>query len=86
MTNTFTQSSTATIPVSRRALLQRVNRRLAKEGEKLIACRVPQRHRDYGSFYVRQLDNSVLVSDTGVDLEAVARIHDALAPDEYVTE
>lgn len=73
-------------PVTRRALLQRVNRRLAKEGEKLIACRVPERHRDYGSFYVRQLDGNVLVSDHGVDLEEVARIHDALKPGEFLAE
>lgn len=86
MTNTITQCSAAKTPVSRRALLQRVNRRLATQGEKLVACRVPERHRDHGCFYMRQLDTNVLVSDIGVDLEAVARIHDALAPDEYVTE
>lgn len=85
MPNSAKPTAAAT-PVTRRTLLQRVNRRLATQGEKLVACRVPERHRDYGCFYVRQLDNNVLVSDIGVDLEAVAKVHDALAPDEYVTE
>ena len=59
--------------VSERALLARINRKLAKDDQKLLKCRADTRaHTELGDWYiVRQSTNSV--EAVQVDLEQLAQ-------------
>lgn len=62
-----------TVPISRRALIQRINRALAKEGELLKACRPNSRaYHELGEFYVVDTSANAIVGKD-VDLESYAR-------------
>jgi len=75
------------VPVSRRALFQRVSRKLARdEGERLLTCREDSRaFQQMGRYYtVDGKRNTVTRRD--VDLEALAHEIKAIAPWEYLTD
>ena len=60
------------VPVTRRALLQRINRALKKDGEMLKATRGERARQDLGDYYIIDLNlNAVLHKD--VDLESCGR-------------
>jgi hypothetical protein len=70
------------VPVTFRAVYQRVNRALAKEGEGLRANR-GARNRDTGEFYIVGFNRNAVLA-THVDVEALARDLDVLKPWETV--
>jgi hypothetical protein len=60
------------VPVTERALFQRINRKLAHENEQLKTCRGGQWENELGRYYVVDLNrNSITASD--VDPEALGR-------------
>lgn len=73
------------VPVSERALFQRINRRLKQKDQLLRTARGvwdgPRwyENSDLGRFYIIDIHRNTLVS-THVDLEAYARKLDVLAP------
>jgi hypothetical protein len=71
------------VPVEQRALLQRINRKLAHEGEVVKKARQGRRFRELGEFYVIDVRrNCVTAKD--VDLEAWGHKHGVLAPFEVL--
>lgn len=68
------------VPVSERALVARINRKLATRDEQLKRCRVSTRaYTSLGDYYVIDANrNNVLLSD--VDLESLGRDLHALKP------
>jgi hypothetical protein len=71
-------------PVSLRAVMARVNRKLAKEDEMLRRCRSDSRGwHELGDFYVVDVSRNC-ITDKQVDLEALAREMDVLAKWEQV--
>lgn len=77
--------STQKVPVSKRAVVARVRRRLAKDGEFLKACRPDSRwHGDLGDWYT--FDGRNLITGTNLDLETVARELEVLLPFERLVE
>ena len=78
------KSRTRRIPVSQRAIMQRINRRL--EGfEKLKKNRSQQWHADLGVYYIVDENLNVLV-DKHVDLEKLARKLGAIKAWETISE
>jgi hypothetical protein len=72
--------------VSRAALIARINRRLAKDGEALRQC--PENRRDYhilGDAYVIDLNRNVVISKH-VDLRRYAKNLGALKPGEVLAD
>jgi hypothetical protein len=64
-------------PVSVRALVARINRRLANEGERVLTCREASRwFQDCGRYYVVNDRDNILATD--IDLEAYGRETGAL--------
>ena len=60
------------VPVAERALLQRINRKLAKDGERLKKCpQSSQWHNDFGDYYIIDL-NANTVKSQCVVLEKLA--------------
>lgn len=60
------------VPVSKRALIQRINRKLAADMQVLKTCRGARAQLDLGDYYI--LDGSLNVpSDTHVDIEELGR-------------
>lgn len=61
-------------PVNARALLARINRRLAKDGQQMKTC--PERsqwHNELGSYYIVDLDTNTIVVKQIDDLEGWTR-------------
>jgi hypothetical protein len=58
------------VPVSTRALSQRINRALAKDGKKLVKARSAEIEETLGSWYIV---NGQGVDDCQIDLEEYAR-------------
>lgn len=73
------------VPVTKRALIQRVNRALAKDGEQLKATKGAQAQLDLGEFYVVDVSGNS-VSRKDVDLEKLARELGALKPYEALAD
>lgn len=73
------------VPVTMRALTQRLNRALAKEGQQLKAYRVPTEHPDYGYYFCINLQTSFIDSEH-VDPEKWAREMGVLKPYEEVVD
>jgi hypothetical protein len=73
------------IPISKRALMQRLNRRLAAEGEKLLTARGTQAMLDLGEFYTIDVGRN-MICRKAVDPAALARQLGVLKPYEEVTE
>ncbi len=66
------------VPVSERALVQRINRKLAHNGERLKRCRGERCRQSVGDFYIIDVScNCVIRHD--VDIEDVGRECGALA-------
>jgi hypothetical protein len=62
------------VPVTKRALLQRVNRKLAAEGRRVKAARGPSAVAEVGAFYLMNgRPGHEYVFERDVDLEAMAR-------------
>jgi hypothetical protein len=72
--------------VTARALMQRINRRLAKdEGSRLLTCRETARgFNELGRYYVVNAQNHL--AQTDVDLEDLARELDLMKPWETLVE
>lgn len=76
----------AKVPITRRALIQRINRVLAKDGEVLKTNRHPGVGRDdLGRHYVVDVNRNFLV-DRDVDLEEVGRRLKVIAGYETIEE
>ena len=74
------------VPVSTRALVQRINRKLQKDDEKLKACRRDSRaYHDLGDFYVVDVSTG-FVTTKDIDLEGIGREMGVLKPYEHLTE
>lgn len=76
------------VPVTERALVQRINRALAKSGrhgQVMKKCRGQRAQLDLGRFYVLDIDRN-LVIDTHVDVESLGRQLDVLHEYETLAE
>lgn len=74
------------IPITTRAVFQRLNRALAKDLRVLKKCRESSRwHRDLGDYYIIDADRNSIV-DTHVDLEKLAKQMKLIQPFEKVVE
>lgn len=72
--------------VSERAMMARINRRLAKEGQKL--CKTPPQSRwfnDLGAFHIVN-ENQNVIEAQHVDLEELAKELGTLKPGEVLEE
>ena len=68
-------TSPTKIPLSERAIVQRINRRLAKQQEKLLRLRGGRDSRwwnELGNHYVVDADDAIVIR-THVDIEALAK-------------
>ena len=81
----MTTKTATKIPVTERALIARINRKLQREGEALKALRGGLARRDLGEFYVLGAEKNRIVK-THVSPETLGRELDALAPWEAVVE
>jgi hypothetical protein len=75
-----TQQSKAAIkvPVSERAVMQRINRLLAKDGEMLKKSRPSKFHNRLGDFYRLDVQHNAII-EMNVNLEALAQEKNVLA-------
>ena len=73
------------VPVSKRALEQRISRTLAKQKEKLKKCRNPRYWDSLGKYYIVSLNENRIVQ-TQIDLEALALELGSLQPWERLAE
>jgi len=76
---TQTKCTTRRVLVSKRALIQRINRRLVREGEKLYATRGRKSFQDLGEFYIIDVGRN-FVAQKDVDLEELGRELKVLSP------
>lgn len=77
------RKTTATVPVTTRALFQRISRQLAKQGKELKAARGAHAQTELGAYYI--IDNSThTVTAKRVDLEQLGRETGTLAAHEHV--
>ena len=67
------------VPVTKRALVQRINRKLAASGEAIKAARGGRQRRELGDFYRLNVNRNTLVAKD-VDPEALARELGVLHP------
>jgi hypothetical protein len=74
-----------TVPITVRALLQRVNRALEMDNRVLKASRGARAEAELGRFYVIDRRRNVIV-DKAVDLEALARKLGALKEYEHLAD
>jgi hypothetical protein len=72
------------IPVTMRALIQRINRKLAADDEKIVAARNERVRMDYGDWYVVDTRTHRGANSTHVDPKALARELGVLKPWEQV--
>lgn len=78
-----TRNRARTVPVTMRALIQRINRALLKNDEKLKATRGGRMQTDYGDYYTLDFRlNAVIRGD--VDPEELGRELGVLRPYEHV--
>lgn len=73
------------IPVTRRALFQRINRAIVKGGQRLRASRGAKARQRLGAFYVVDAKTNAVVN-WGLELGALGRELDALRPGEELHE
>jgi hypothetical protein len=70
-------AKSTTVPISERALIQRLNRKLASQDQKLLTARGSRMQLDVGRYYVvNRKHNWVEAKD--IDLEEWGREHGAL--------
>jgi hypothetical protein len=73
------------VPVTTRALVQRINRKLARDEKQLRAYRGGRWETTLGRYYVVDVNRNAIV-DTDVNLETLARELDALRAWEALME
>ena len=73
------------MPVTERALKQRINRRLEKQGEVLKTLRGDRWYTDLGRHYILNIDHSFVVAGH-IDLEKLGRELGAMAPYERLED
>jgi hypothetical protein len=80
------RKTTHVLPVTERAILQRVRRAMRKDGDRLIVNRKPWQHEpaNVGRFYVVDANN--IMTDNDVDLGKLARDLGLLKPWERLIE
>lgn len=71
-------------PVSTRAVIKRINRKLAPDGEQLRTCRGGPWEHELGRYFVTNAQNAI--ASTHVALEGYARGLGALRTDETIGE
>jgi hypothetical protein len=78
-------TTTQTVPVTERALLQRINRRLAKNGEQILKARTERARLELGDYYRIDVSRNAIV---GKDerLEALGAELEVLQAYEHVVE
>jgi hypothetical protein len=74
-----------TIPVTKRALLQRINRKLKASGQHVLATRGTAARREVGEFYQVNVDRNSHVA-SHVNLERLGRELEVLAPWERLAD
>lgn len=74
---------TTKVPVTMRALIQRLNRALAKDGQQLKAYRTAPEHPDFGLYYSVDVNRNSIKAEH-VDPEKWARDMGVLKPYEMV--
>jgi hypothetical protein len=67
------------VPVTTRALIQRLNRRLAREDQQVHAYRGGRWESDLGRYYIVNMNRNVIVA-RHVNLEALGRDLEVLRP------
>lgn len=72
-------------PVTKRALVQRINRKLAAKGEKLIATRGEIAQSELGDFYRVSVDGGTITAKH-IEPEKLGRELGVLKPYEVLTE
>jgi hypothetical protein len=75
----------AKVPVTLRALVQRINRKLAKDGEALRATRGGRDRSELGNWYIVDLDGT-FIATKDVDPEKLGRRLSVLRDNEEVVE
>ena len=73
------------IPITRRALIQRINRALQQRDEQLRAARGPRQQRELGDYWILDLRKRCVASKN-IDPEKLARELGVLQPYESVEE
>jgi len=73
------------VPVSVRAVIQRINRKLAPNDQQLKKCRGQRWYSDLGLYYILDVDHN-LILDTHLNVESVARELNAIEEWETVVE
>jgi hypothetical protein len=71
------------VPVSTRALIARLNRKLRQDDEVLKTSRGARMRQQVGEFYVIDVTINALVADD-IDIEHYGREYGCLAPQEYL--
>jgi hypothetical protein len=79
------KSTKEKVPVTKHALVQRINRALKKDGEKLQAARGMQAFLDLGDFYTIDVSRNFIL-EKNVDLEKMGRRLGVLKPFERLAE
>jgi hypothetical protein len=72
------------VPITRRALVQRIGRALEKKGERLVANSRPGPAPDIGNYFTVDIDRKFVVQTHLDDLEALGRKLGILKPYERV--
>lgn len=69
------------VPVNKRALFSRINRKMNKDGEKLHRCRSDSRwYNDMGPFYTVDINTNTVIARGVSDLESLGRELGVLKP------
>jgi hypothetical protein len=80
----MTMAADTKIPLTKRALIQRINRKLRRQDERLCSCRRASRAwRELGDYYIVDTHRN-MIRDTGIDVEKYAKQIGALQPFEQV--
>jgi hypothetical protein len=82
---TMEKTSSPTVPVSTRALIARLNRKLRQDGEVLKTARGERMCQQVGAFYVIDVSLNAVVGHD-VDIERYGRDYGCFAPHEYHAE
>jgi hypothetical protein len=78
-------NSARTLPVTRRAIIARINRKLAPESRRLKKTRGMRFYQDLGDYWIVDHGRNA-VDDTHVDVEALARELKVIHPREKITD
>ncbi|HTQ03027.1 MAG TPA: hypothetical protein VMI54_04195 [Polyangiaceae bacterium] len=73
------------VPVTKRALIQRINRKIADDGEVLKATRGERSRQELGDFYILDPNHNAIVNKH-VDPEALGRELGVLKPYETLVD